>query len=53
MTKQELMQEIDGYAVAKATGFPLLIERQLAVLQTLLAKLPDQLPEITEPPKTE
>lgn len=46
MKKATLIDEINAYAEARVTRHPLLMERQMAVLQALLAKLPDELPEV-------
>lgn len=43
MTKQQLIEEIEGYAAAKATGNITLIQRQAAVLKQALDALPDNL----------
>lgn len=43
MTKQQLIEEIEGYAAAKATGNITLIQRQAAVLKQALDALLDNL----------
>lgn len=43
MTKNDLVTEIEAYAMAKSTGNPSLIQRQGAVLKALLDKLPETL----------
>lgn len=45
MKRDDLTQEIEAYATAKASGNGLLIKRQGDVLQGLLNQLPEELPE--------
>lgn len=50
MTKQVLIEEIEAYASAKASGNPTLVHRQGEVLKRLLDALPDELQvTLTEP----
>lgn len=46
----ELTAEIEAYAAAKASGNPLLIQRQGIILQGLLQSLPPELPTKEQPP---
>lgn len=54
MKKSLLIDEINAFATARASGHPLLIQRQGEVLEAVMSKLPDELPEIevstTDPP---
>ena len=43
MTKTQLIEEIEAYASAKATGNLTLIQRSAAALKALLDKLPEEL----------
>lgn len=45
MSKQELIDEMEAYAAARATNNPLLIKRTIKTLTELLDKLPDELTE--------
>lgn len=49
MTKQQLVQEIEAYAAARASGNTTLIQRSIAALQQALSALPD---ELTTPPQS-
>lgn len=51
MTKQHLVQEIEAYAAARASGNTTLIQRSIAALQQALSALPDELtpPQSNEP----
>lgn len=50
MTKKVLIEEIEAYASAKASGNPTLIHRQGEVLKRLLDAFPDELQvTLTEP----
>lgn len=44
MKLSDLTQEIEAYASAKASGNPVLVQRQGFILQNLLRSLPEELP---------
>ena len=52
MTKTQLIEEIEAYARAKASGSPLLAQRQGEVLQRLLNMIPDEIEEAEPAPPT-
>jgi len=48
MKKQELVEEIEAFAAARASGNTLLAQRQKASLEHTLSRLLDDLPEVTQ-----
>ncbi len=48
MQKSILVDEINAFAAARASGNLALTQRQAQVLDALIAKLPDELPEKEE-----
>jgi hypothetical protein len=53
MNKQLLIDEIEAFAAARASGNPLLIQRQIVNLERLLAQLPDELPKVNANPEAQ
>lgn len=49
MQKTELVDEINAFAAARASGNPLLLTRQAAKLEELMSRLPDEVEERTIP----
>ena len=49
MTKSSLIDEINAFAAARASGNPLLIQRQAQMLESAMSKLPEELPEVMTP----
>lgn len=49
MKKSELIDEINAFAAARASGNPLLSQRQAQVVEEIMSKLPDELPETHNP----
>lgn len=46
MKKSDLVEKIEAYAVAKATGNAILIRGALGLLDESLGKLPDEIKEV-------